>query len=130
MKYKTLKIISIIIMVLGVLLIGYGIYSFYIDNKNNTISFEENNLILEINEKAMLNIKNKDNEEYEWKSSDYSVVMVNDNGEVTALKKGTATITVISGTKKAQCLIIVTDNRNNQSSQEKLPESISFNSKI
>ena len=44
-----------------------------------------------------------------WKSSDAKIVTVTDKGKLTALKKGQATITVITkdGKKKAKCKVIV-----------------------
>lgn len=43
-----------------------------------------------------------------WKSSDYSVAKV-ENGKVTALKAGTATITATAGRKSATCKVTVTE---------------------
>ena len=58
--------------------------------------------------------ENATNKNVRWKSSKPLVVKVNDNGKVTALAKGNATITVTTkdGNKKATCsIVVVTDYR-------------------
>ncbi len=42
-----------------------------------------------------------------WKSSDENVLIVNENGTITAKSEGTATVTVTVGTFTAQCEVVV-----------------------
>lgn len=125
MKNEWVKIVLITTILLMISLIGYRIYSFYFDNQNTNISLQQNHLTLDVNEKVTLKVEGLENEKYHWQSSDPSVAIVNNNGEVIGLKKGTTTITVSKGNKKAYCLITVIDNN----LQTILPESISFSDK-
>ncbi|MDR0907096.1 MAG: Ig-like domain-containing protein [Rikenellaceae bacterium] len=66
---------------------------------------------------AIIAPENATNKEVEWSSSDAEVVSVDDAGEVTALKAGTATITVVTadGAKTATCTVtVITENDDNQ----------------
>ena len=60
---------------------------------------------------ATINPSNATNKGVTWSSSNSSVAKVDQNGKVTAVGKGTATITVTTkdGAKKATCTIIVTE---------------------
>ena len=51
---------------------------------------------------------NADNVTVTWTSSDKSVATVDDNGKVTAVAKGSATITAKAGSKTATCSVTVT----------------------
>ncbi|MDR3596190.1 Ig-like domain-containing protein [Clostridium sp.] len=60
---------------------------------------------------ATVSPSNASNTTVRWKSSDEKVAKVNSNGKITALKKGTATITCIArdgSNKKATCKVTVT----------------------
>ncbi|MDU5110909.1 MAG: Ig-like domain-containing protein, partial [Clostridium sp.] len=60
---------------------------------------------------ATINPSNATNKGVTWSSSNNSVAKVDQNGRVTAVGKGTATITVTTkdGSKKATCTITVTE---------------------
>ncbi|OAA84561.1 Ig-like domain-containing protein [Clostridium ljungdahlii] len=56
---------------------------------------------------------NATNKKVDWSSSDKTVASVDENGKVTAVKEGTATITAVSEDNKdakAQCTVTVTEN--------------------
>jgi uncharacterized protein YjdB len=60
---------------------------------------------------ATVSPSNASNTTVRWKSSDEKVAKVNSNGKITALKKGTATITCTArngSNKKATCKVTVT----------------------
>ncbi len=59
---------------------------------------------------ATVTPEDADNKNVSWSSSDESIVTVDQNGEVTAIKEGTAIITVITedGGKTATCTVTVT----------------------
>jgi len=59
-----------------------------------------------------------------WSSSNKDVATVNDKGEVTAVKEGTATITVTTkdGSKKAECKVTVTAPPPDQPEPPEQPE--------
>ena len=77
-------------------------YKCKITVKKNSLS--NKTLSLKVGESAGLTLKG--NTPAEWKSSAEDVVIVN-NGTVTALKKGKATITAVAGSKKYTCKILV-----------------------
>ena len=80
-------------------------YKCKITVKNNAIS--DKKLSLKAGESYGLTLKG--NTIAEWKSSDESIATVN-NGTVTALKKGKATITATVGSKKYTCKVTVAAN--------------------
>ena len=45
-----------------------------------------------------------------WKTSDYNIVRVDDNGKITAVAMGTAEITAIAGNCRATCTVKVNNN--------------------
>jgi len=55
---------------------------------------------------------NASNKQVSWRTSNPQVAIVNENGRVTPMKAGTATITVttVDGRKTAECTVIVTGN--------------------
>lgn len=83
------------------------------------VSLNKTNLRLYINESTKLtaNIKpnNASNKQVTWASSNPSVATVDANGNVKALKEGTATITVTTkdGNKKAECTVTVSKKADN-----------------
>ena len=60
---------------------------------------------------ATISPSNASNTKYSWTSSDPSVATVDSNGKITAIKKGTATITVTTedGNHQANCTVEVTN---------------------
>ena len=99
-----------------------GLYGTYLNNSAvetvavERISLDKENLTLEEGENEMLVHtifpSNAENKEVTWISSDPEVVAVSENGELTAGKEGTATITVITkdGAHEASCVIVVKSN--------------------
>lgn len=81
-------------------------YKCKITVKKNSLS--DKKLSLKAGESIGLTLKG--NTPAEWISSDDSVAIVN-NGTVTALKKGKATITAKVGSKKYTCKVTVTENK-------------------
>ncbi|MBR5232572.1 MAG: bacterial Ig-like domain-containing protein [Clostridia bacterium] len=85
----------------------------------NGVSLNRNRLSLYPEETdvliAVINPVNATNKNVTWSSSDKSVVSVDNNGRVTALKNGTATITVKTsdGNFTATCLVVVGCSHNN-----------------
>ncbi len=84
-------------------------------NLNKTESTLTEGEILQLT--AEVQPDNATNKNVTWKSSDETIAKVDENGKVTALKKGTATITVTSvdGQKTASCNVII-----NEKNQEKV----------
>lgn len=80
-------------------------YKCNITVKKNSLS--DKTLKIKAGESAGLTLKG--NTPADWTSSDESVAIVN-NGTVTALKKGTATITAKVGSKKYTCKVTVAAN--------------------
>lgn len=99
----------------------------FIDVDNVKLDFSE--LQLKIGESKLLTAvvlpNDATNKDVVWKSSDSRVVEVDDNGSVTALKSGTAVITVstVSGNVQANCNITVIeetdDSANNTNDDNK-----------
>ena len=56
----------------------------------------------------VINPNNIDNQLIDWKTSNSNIVIVDENGKITAKNEGTAKITATVGTKKAECTINVT----------------------
>ena len=77
------------------------------------VTLDKTSLNLEINDSAKLTVAvkpdNATNKNVTWASSDASVASVDQNGNVKALKAGTATITVTTkdGSHKATCTVTV-----------------------
>lgn len=75
-----------------------------------SITLDKSELSLKVGSSDMLtatvNPANATDKNVQWSSSDASIVKVN-NGKVTALKSGTATITAAAGSSSAQCVITV-----------------------
>lgn len=66
---------------------------------------------------AIVSPPNTSNKNLSWKSSNPKVAIVNQNGKVTALKKGKTTITVSSSNgKKAKCTVTVSNKASSSSS--------------
>ena len=81
-----------------------------------SVSLDQSYAKLEAEETIQLNatIKYKDDKEVdcykEWRSSNMKIATVSENGLVTALKPGSASITFIAGFKSASCSITVPGN--------------------
>jgi len=75
-----------------------------------SVSLDRNNVTLEVGQTTMLvatiSPNDADNKNVSWKSSNAAVATV-DNGKVTAVKEGTATITASVGGKSATCTVTV-----------------------
>lgn len=80
----------------------------------NSVSISNDSLNLKINEQKILtatvNPDNATNKETKWTSNNTSVATVDENGKVTAVGEGTATITVTAGDKTATCTVTVEKN--------------------
>ena len=80
-----------------------------------SISFTDDNVSVEKDKSLNLIVEIEPVElsssKLSWESSDNSIVTVDDNGKITGIKKGTATITVTTNNgKKATCTVTVVDN--------------------
>lgn len=109
--WKLIGIIAAAIVVLGG--IGFGVYSFIGGNDITAVKLDKKNLKLKVGQRELLtaSVEPKDAKAtYVWKSSDKSIVSVV-GGEITALRKGNATITVKveekSELRGATCKIVV-----------------------
>ncbi len=108
------KLIGIIVAAIAVLGgIGFGVYSLAGGNDITAVKLDKKNLKLKVGQRELLtaSVEPKDvKATYVWKSSDKSVVSVV-GGEITALRKGNATITVKVEEKPelrgATCKIVV-----------------------
>ena len=84
------------------------------------ITLDTNQLELKVGEKDKLNATVEPetalNKKVKWESSDETVATVDEKGYITAVKKGTATITAttIDGGFKAKCTVIVTEAQSNE----------------
>ncbi len=88
------------------------------EEKISNIILNKNILELEEGKKETLTItiepENITNKEVEWTSSNIEIATVNEQGEITAVKEGTATITVKAknnNTIKAECTITVAKSK-------------------
>ena len=99
-------------------------------NNDNTIklkgiSLDNENITLNVNENRILivnyNPQNATDKTVTWKSSNPSIVKVDNSGKLTALAEGTTTITVTSndGKYEAKCNVTVSTN-NNEDTDKKL----------
>lgn len=112
--------------------------------KEPTINVDPTNITLTVGETASISatVKGKD-QTVEWTSSDESVATVDNNGKITAVKKGTSTITAKANDVQTTVAIIVTSKTtsssnnsnsnsqtsNNSSSNNKTPSTSSSSSK-
>lgn len=75
------------------------------------VTLDAETLVLAYGEKATLMATvtpdNADDKTVKWSSSDTTVATVGDDGTITAVKEGTATITAQSGDKTATCAVTV-----------------------
>lgn len=83
-----------------------------VDNPLIGITLDQTTLALEKNQSATLKVKynpedTTDSKTVKWESSDSTVVKVDQNGKVTALKDGTATIKATVGKFTAECAVTV-----------------------
>lgn len=80
----------------------------------SSVSISNDSLNLKINEQkrltATVNPDNATNKNTKWTSNNTNVATVDENGTVTAVGEGTATITVTAGDKTATCTITVEKN--------------------
>ena len=76
-----------------------------------SISIKEESIELMVGNSYSLNVVNKTGGSLSWTSSNTSVASVNNNGEVTGIGRGSATITATSpdGTLSATCSVVVKD---------------------
>lgn len=96
-----------------------GVERVYIKVKARTIAVTEvrldkSSLTLNIGESAALTAtvlpENATDKTVTWKSSDATVVSVTNDGKVSAIKAGTAIVSVLAGDKTAECKVIVQDD--------------------
>lgn len=87
---------------------------------NNGLTLKDNKLSVETDSEIKLDVEDA-NEKLVWSSSNESVVIVDEDGNITAIGPGTATITVTdeSGGKEASCVITVTDTLETEAKIEK-----------
>lgn len=83
-----------------------------VDNPLTGITLDQTTLSLEKNQSATLKVKytpedTTDSKTVKWESSDSTVAKVDQNGKVTALKDGTATIKATVGKFTAECAVTV-----------------------
>lgn len=83
-----------------------------VNNPLTGITLDQTTLALEKNQSATLKVKyspedTTDSKTVKWESSDATVAKVDQNGKVTALKDGTATIKATVGKFTAECVVTV-----------------------
>ena len=83
-----------------------------VNNPLTGITLDQTTLALEKNQSATLKVKynpedTTDSKTVKWESSDSAVAKVDQNGKVTALKDGTATIKATVGKFTAECAVTV-----------------------
>ncbi len=79
--------------------------------------------------KATLTPSNAKNTTLTWMSSDNNIVTVNNAGEITGIKEGTTTVTVLTANKKnAKCQVTVIE-LSDEKKEDILPESIVLDQK-
>ena len=102
--------------------------------KEPTINVDPTNITLTVGETASISatVKGKD-QTVEWTSSDESVATVDNNGKITAVKKGTSTITAKANDVQTTVAIIVTSkttsSSNNSNSNTQTSSGSSSNKK-
>lgn len=79
-----------------------------------SIALDKTSLTLDMGSSAQLQVSYKpyyttDDKTIQWTSSDVSVAAVDQNGKVTGVSPGTATITAACGSKTATCIVTVKD---------------------
>ena len=78
--------------------------------QNDAIKLDKSSVDIAIDQAIKLNVSsNPNNETIVWRSSNNQVATVNDNGLVTGVSKGTATITAEGNETSAMCFITVYD---------------------
>ena len=79
--------------------------------QTRSLALEESDVEIMIGKNYTLNVVNNTGKSLSWKSSNTSVATVNNNGTVTGVGEGSATITVTSADKKhsATCTVTVKD---------------------
>ena len=84
----------------------------YIPVDNISLNKTELVLLAELSEQLFVTITpyNASDQSVSWSSSDTSIATVDEVGKVTAVKEGSATITVKAGDKTAECKITVNNN--------------------
>lgn len=75
-------------------------------NARAALKLNKSKLTIKIGKRKSLKAKGI-KKKLSWKTSDKKIATVSSNGIVTAIKKGTATITVSSGAKHARCKVII-----------------------
>ncbi|MGN0629624.1 MAG: Ig-like domain-containing protein [Oscillospiraceae bacterium] len=87
---------------------------------NNGLTLKDNKLSVEMDSEIKLDVEDA-NEKLVWSSSNENVAVVDEDGNITAIGPGTATITVTdeSGGKEASCVITVTDTLETEAKTEK-----------
>ena len=99
--------------------------------KLNSISLDKKNITLNINESRILSVtynpQNATDKTVTWKSSNSNIVKVDNNGKLTALAEGIATITVTSNDGKHEAKCNITVNANNQQTTDKKLRNIKLN---
>lgn len=100
---KAIRNCLALIMALGMLLAGGAASA-----QAQSIRLQYTKASLQVGKSATMKVRvNPASAQVSWQSSDTAVATVNQNGRITAVKAGTATITAQSGTVRAQCLLTV-----------------------
>ena len=95
-----------IVVILAV--IGVALYLLLSDNTtSDSISLNRGSAAVFVGEQITLKVNNTDNSTVTWTSSDTTVATVTQNGIVTGVSKGEATITVSNGNQTSTCKITV-----------------------
>lgn len=84
-----------------------------------SVELNKSKVVLEKDATISLKLKGAKSAKITWKSSDDKVIKISDDGKVTAVKKGTATITAIYNNKNYKCRFTVV-NQNTQSNKNKI----------
>ena len=120
---------------------GTAVITAYIaDNKNkmclgseSTCKVTVKNPVITLNKKSLYIRKGKKSsikatvkwskEKVKWKSSNKKIVKINSSGKITALKKGTATITAYVNGASAKCRVTVLSKKTSSKIKEKVEDS-------
>ena len=101
---QCIKKIACLYLVAGLLISGILGMGVSAQKKKTVISSKK--LILSVGQKKKLKVKKK-NQTVKWSSGNKKVATVTAKGVVKGLRKGTATITVKSGSKKMICKVTI-----------------------